>query len=83
VVEYGALLCAAELVPLALALDRLTSPWVLLPLATCPWALWLVRQISMRRGRALNPMLKATALLLLAHSALFAAGLAATGFPGR
>lgn len=80
-VEYGLLLCAAELVPLALALDRLTSPWVLLPLTTSPWALWLVQQVARRRGRELNPMLKATALLLLAHASLFAVGLAAAGIP--
>jgi 1,4-dihydroxy-2-naphthoate polyprenyltransferase len=80
-VEYAILLCAAELIPLALALDRLTSPWVLLPLATSPWALWLVQQVARRRGRALNPMLKATALLLLAHAVLFAVGLAAVRIP--
>jgi 1,4-dihydroxy-2-naphthoate octaprenyltransferase len=83
VLEYGGLLCAAELVPLGLALDQMTSPWVLLPVATAPWALWLVRQIASRRGRELNPMLKATALLLLAHASLFAAGLSAGAFASR
>ncbi len=79
IVEYGALLCAAELVPLALTLERVASPWVLLPLVTTPWALWLLRQVASRRGRALNPMLKATALLLLVHAGLFTIGLAASG----
>jgi 1,4-dihydroxy-2-naphthoate octaprenyltransferase len=83
IVEYGALLCAAELVPLALALDRLASPWVLLPFATLPWALWLLRQVAVRRGRDLNPMLKATALLLLVHAGLFSVGLVATGLAAQ
>jgi 1,4-dihydroxy-2-naphthoate octaprenyltransferase len=84
VLEYTLLLNAAEIVPFALSVNRLMHPWAfLLPAATYPWAAWLVRQIASRRGRDLNPMLKATALLLLAHSALFAAGLAAGAFASR
>ncbi len=87
VLQYGTLLCAAELVPLGLALGtgvtRATSPWVLLPVATLPWALWLIRQVASRRGRELNPMLKATALLLLGYAILFTAGLIASAFASQ
>ncbi|MBI5515647.1 MAG: 1,4-dihydroxy-2-naphthoate polyprenyltransferase [Deltaproteobacteria bacterium] len=74
--EYAALLAVAFLVPgLFLAWGR--GFWVLLPWLTAPWALALARGVARAEGRALNPLLGATARLLLVFGALFAAGLAA------
>jgi 1,4-dihydroxy-2-naphthoate octaprenyltransferase len=73
VVEYAALVAAAYVVPLALAPGR---PFALLALATAPLALRLVRAVAGTDGRALNPLLGATARLTVLHSALLALGLA-------
>ena len=81
--EYGVLLCVAEVVPPAMALDGLASPWAFLPFATMPWASWLLQRVVSRRGRDLNPLLKQTALLLFVHSILFAVGLAAAGISAQ
>jgi 1,4-dihydroxy-2-naphthoate octaprenyltransferase len=75
IVEYAALVLAAELAPIAIA-AALRSPWPLLPLATAPLALVRVRAIAATDGAALNPQLGATARLLLVHSAALAAGIA-------
>jgi 1,4-dihydroxy-2-naphthoate polyprenyltransferase len=75
IAEYALLLAVAYLVPLALAI-HLGSPWPLAPLATAPWALALVGQLVRRDGAALNPLLGATARLLLVHSLLLALGVA-------
>jgi 1,4-dihydroxy-2-naphthoate octaprenyltransferase len=74
--EYAGLLAVAYAVP-ALFLLRGAAPWVLLPWLTAPWALSLARAVGRAEGRALNPLLGATARLLLAYGALFAAGLTA------
>jgi 1,4-dihydroxy-2-naphthoate octaprenyltransferase len=73
VVEYALLVGAAYVVPLALAPAR---PFALLALATAPLGLALVREVAASDGRALNPLLGATARLTLLHSALLALGLA-------
>jgi 1,4-dihydroxy-2-naphthoate octaprenyltransferase len=73
--EYLALLGVAYLVPIALAVTR-GSLWPLLPSLTLPLAFPLARTIVTRDGRALNPALGGTARLLVAHSLLFAIGVA-------
>lgn len=76
VVEYAALWAVALAVPVALAVS-LRSPAMLLPLLTLPGAMRLTKAVSGTQGRALNPLLGATARMLLAHSVLAAAGFAA------
>ena len=52
---------------------------MLLPWASLPVAFGLLRAVRRERGKALNPILGRTAMLVLLHGALFAAGLAAAG----
>lgn len=73
VAEYALLLLAAYAVPVVLAFEG--SPYLLLPLITAPWAFVLVRGLRRQEGAALNPILAATAKLLLAHGVLFALAL--------
>jgi 1,4-dihydroxy-2-naphthoate octaprenyltransferase len=78
VVEYLVLLAAAYAMPIAMAATRVRSPWVLAPLVTAPLAWKLARTLATTRdGPTLNVCLARTAQLLLAQSALFAAGIAA------
>lgn len=77
--EYALLVAAAYATPLILWGRGLAGPWVLLPLSTLPLALRLAGRIFRDRGRALNPSLGATALLLLLFSLLLAAGLTIRG----
>jgi len=56
-----------------------TRRWALLPLLTAPWAVALARRVARVEGAALNPLLGATARLLLAFAALLALGLRAEG----
>jgi len=74
--EYAALIAAAYLSPLALIAAKLAGPAVLGTWLTLPWAIGLTRRVTRSEGRALNPLLPATARLLLAVSALLAAGIA-------
>lgn len=74
-VEYTALLLSAYAVPVLLLVVKHAPVTVLLPLLTLPLAGRLVRAVARERGRALNPLLKQTALLLLAYGLLFALGL--------
>jgi 1,4-dihydroxy-2-naphthoate octaprenyltransferase len=74
-VEYAALLFAAYAVPVLLLVAKHAPVTVLLPLVTLPLGGRLVRAVARERGRALNPLLKQTALLLLAYGLLFALGL--------
>lgn len=75
--EYAALLGAAYLVPPALAATGSASAAVLLPLATAPLAVPLLRTVFADGDpRRLNPVLKGTARLQLAFAVLFAVGLA-------
>lgn len=74
--EYGALVAAAYLAPAVMALTGLARPGVLAPWLTLPWAVWLCVRVTRAEGRALNPLLPATARLLLVVSALLAIGIA-------
>ncbi|MBI2897870.1 MAG: 1,4-dihydroxy-2-naphthoate polyprenyltransferase [Deltaproteobacteria bacterium] len=77
VLEYAALFAGAFAVPIALAALGAASGWVLLPLATAPEAVRLVRVLARSEGTELNRCLAATARLLLTFGALFAVGLVA------
>jgi 1,4-dihydroxy-2-naphthoate octaprenyltransferase len=79
IAEYGLLIAAAYAVPLGVFATGLASAWALLPLATLPFGLLLVRRVARLIGRPLNRTLAATAQLLLVHGLLWAAGLAPTG----
>jgi len=74
-VEYALLLALAYAVPVGLALCH--QPWAALPLVTIPLAAVRMRAlVRATDGPAHNACLAATGQLLLAHGALFAAGLA-------
>jgi 1,4-dihydroxy-2-naphthoate octaprenyltransferase len=73
--QYRALIAVSYLVPLGLALSRSVGPEVLLPVASLPLALKTERAVKSQEGRALNPLLAATAKLLLIFGLLFALGL--------
>lgn len=75
VAEYGLLLTAAYLTPVALFLTGRLQGWVLLPLATAPVAVTLFRRVARDHGRSLNPTLGRTAMLGVAFGALFALGI--------
>ncbi|MCB9563380.1 MAG: 1,4-dihydroxy-2-naphthoate polyprenyltransferase [Kofleriaceae bacterium] len=75
IAEYALLVVAAHAVPVILW-ARGGGPWLLLPCATAPVAAALTVQVARRDGAALNPLLGATAKLLLANAALLALGVA-------
>ena len=75
--QYRALIAMSYLTPLALALSQATGPEVLLPIVSLPLALKTERAVNATEGRALNPLLAATAKLLLIFGVLFGLGLAA------
>lgn len=77
VVEYAALLALAYAAPIAAVVWLHRAPIVLLPLATLPIAIRLLRALATQEGRPLNACLAGTAKLLLLHGALFSAGLVA------
>jgi 1,4-dihydroxy-2-naphthoate octaprenyltransferase len=70
VFEYWGLLGLSYAALLQPDLAHATGVFALLPVATLPLALALGRQVSRRRGAALNPVLARTALLLFAFGAL-------------
>ncbi len=74
VAEYIALWLVAFLVPVAMVLHG-ASPWLLLPLATVPFAIRLARTVSRVEGRPLNACLASTAKLLAVYGVLFSLGL--------
>ncbi len=79
--EYSALLLVAFLVPVGLVAGG-RGPAVLLPLLALPLASPLLRTVwTFAEPRQLNLVLKGTARLTLAYSALFAIGLAVAGQP--
>jgi 1,4-dihydroxy-2-naphthoate octaprenyltransferase len=82
VAEYALLVASAYVVPVALVLGAVVGPLVLLPLATLPLAVGLVRAVKNERGRALNPLLARTAQLLFFTGILLSAGLALGGSAG-
>jgi 1,4-dihydroxy-2-naphthoate octaprenyltransferase len=79
--EYALLLAVAYVVPVMLFLTGRSGPFVLLPWASVPLALTLLRAVRRERGKALNPILARTAMLVLIHGVLFAVGLAVAGHP--
>jgi 1,4-dihydroxy-2-naphthoate octaprenyltransferase len=74
-VEYAVLLGAAYAAPLVALLAFGRSPLILLPWASLPIAVRLVRAVSTTTGKALNEYLVGTAKLLLVYGVLFTAGL--------
>ncbi len=77
VAEYALLVGVAYLVPVVLVVASWASPAALLPLASAPLAVPLLRSvIGIGDPRRLNPVLRATARLSLVYAALFAIGLA-------
>jgi 1,4-dihydroxy-2-naphthoate octaprenyltransferase len=81
-IEYALLVASAYAVPLALFVAAAAGPLVLLPLATLPLAVGLVRAVARERGRALNPLLARTARLLFFTGILLAVGIAFGGPAG-
>jgi len=77
--QYRALLGVSYLVPVGLALSGSVGPEVLLTLLSLPLALKTERAVTATEGRALNPLLAATAKLLAVFGLLFALGLALRG----
>jgi 1,4-dihydroxy-2-naphthoate polyprenyltransferase len=75
ITQYRALIAVSYLVPVALTLSHSAGPEVLLPVASLPLALKTERAVASEEGRALNPLLAATAKLLLIFGLLFAIGL--------
>jgi 1,4-dihydroxy-2-naphthoate octaprenyltransferase len=73
--EYIGLCVLAYAVPAWLFVSRELPPVVLLPWVTLPIAFRLVRGVLREEGRALNPVLVATAKLLFLFGLLFALGL--------
>ncbi|HEY0467487.1 MAG TPA: 1,4-dihydroxy-2-naphthoate polyprenyltransferase [Polyangiaceae bacterium] len=77
--QYRALLAVSYLTPVGLALAGSTGPEVLLSWLSLPLALKTERAVSNTEGRALNPLLAATAKLLAVFGLLFALGLSLRG----
>ncbi len=73
--QYRALIAVSYLVPVGLALTGSAQPTVLLPLASLPLAVKTAKSVASEHGRALNPLLGATAKLLLIFGILFSLGL--------
>ncbi|HTA88171.1 MAG TPA: 1,4-dihydroxy-2-naphthoate polyprenyltransferase [Polyangiaceae bacterium] len=77
IIQYRSLIALSYMVPVVLTLTGSAGPEVLLPLASLPLALKTERAVASEEGRALNPLLAATAKLLLIFGVLFAIGLSA------
>src|ERR1700722_14116893 len=73
VAEYAALCALAYAAPVIAVLALHRSPWALLPIATLPVALRLLRTLATTEGKPLNACLVGTAKLLLFYGVLFAA----------
>jgi 1,4-dihydroxy-2-naphthoate octaprenyltransferase len=74
--QYGLMLVIAYAIPFILVCKQLGSSWVLLPLITFPQGIkiWGTLRGGLS-GKALNPMLGATAQVLLRYCVLLAIGL--------
>jgi 1,4-dihydroxy-2-naphthoate octaprenyltransferase len=81
VAEYVGLLALAYAVPVALWAGQRAGAAVLLPLVTAPFAQRLAAQVRVADGAALNPVLGATARLLLGFGVLLAVGVGIGGPP--
>jgi len=75
--QYRALLGVSYLIPLLLVVAAQAGPEVLLTWLSLPLAIKTARQVAATEGRALNPLLAATAKLLAVYGLLFALGLSA------
>jgi len=73
--QYRSLLAVSYLTPVGLAVAGSTGPEILLALVSLPLALKTERAVSATEGRALNPLLAATAKLLAVFGTLLALGL--------
>ena len=74
--QYALFTAVAYAIPIALALADERYRWLLLPLATAPLAVVLVRRVTGgRSGRDLNAVLERTGQLLLLFGVTLAAGL--------
>jgi len=73
--QYRALIAVSYVTPVGLALTRSTGPEVLIALLSLPLAIKTERAVTATEGRALNPLLAATAKLLAIFGLLFALGL--------
>jgi 1,4-dihydroxy-2-naphthoate octaprenyltransferase len=73
--QYMGLYAVAYLVPLALVLAGKVALWAALPWITLPLALSNISRLRKDEGRALNPLLGATARLVFLFGALFALGI--------
>jgi 1,4-dihydroxy-2-naphthoate octaprenyltransferase len=73
--QYRALLVVSYLTPLGLVLGGSTGPEVLISWLSLPLAIKTERAVTNTEGRALNPLLAATAKLLAVFGLLFALGL--------
>jgi 1,4-dihydroxy-2-naphthoate octaprenyltransferase len=76
--EYLLLIAGAHCVPILLFISGMRGPLILLPLLSLPLAIPLVKTLATRHedGPAMNAALAGTARLALAHSLIFAVGLA-------
>jgi len=83
ITQYRSLIAVSYLVPVLLTLTRSAGPEVLLPIVSLPLALKTERAVAATEGRALNPLLAATAKLLLVFGVLFALGLSARSWLGH
>jgi len=81
--QYRSLIAVSYLTPLGLALSGSTGPEVMLSWLSLPLALKTERAVSKTEGRALNPLLAATAKLLAIFGLLFALGLCLRGLLAR
>jgi 1,4-dihydroxy-2-naphthoate octaprenyltransferase len=73
--EYLGLVLVSYLVPCTLVISGQLGAWGLLPLASAPLGLWLVKRVFRDRGRPLNQALVGTAKLLLVYGLLLTLGL--------
>jgi 1,4-dihydroxy-2-naphthoate polyprenyltransferase len=79
VAEYALLLGASYVTPVLMATVGGARWPVLLPLLSLPWAVALVRRVATTDGAALNPLLGATARLLVLFGLPFSVGIAVGG----
>jgi 1,4-dihydroxy-2-naphthoate octaprenyltransferase len=80
--QYRALIAVSYLTPVGLALSGSTGPEVMISWLSLPLALKTERAVTRTEGRALNPLLAATAKLLAIFGLLFALGLSLRGLFG-
>jgi len=75
IAEYAMLMVVAFAVPTMVWALGMASAWILLPWASAPLAVVMVRRVASLHGKELNPVLAGTAKLMLVHGLLLAMGL--------